>query len=139
MCMQREQVLALAYGSLMALIFAGTYVLGDDSWLAYLLFVPGFLILKAMAMSEGSSDVIGRDDKLSDPSSETRLHNAMRAVRVVVAFLVLGVPAALLIEALELEDWVMGFVLVPILLLVSLVDREFFGWKDPDGRSARRS
>lgn len=138
MCMRRQRILALAYGSLMALIFAGTYVLGEDSWMAYLLFVPGFLILKAMAISDRPSDAV-ESAELSDPVSETHLSRAIRAVRIVVAFLILGVPTALLVEALELDDWVIGLLLVPILLLVSLVDREFFGWTDPDDSGVRRS
>jgi hypothetical protein len=136
--MNGQRILALAYGSLMALIFAGTYVLGDDSWMAYLLFVPGFLILKAMAISDRSSEAI-ESAELSDPVSETRLPHAVRAVRVVVAFLVLGVPTALLVEALELDDWAIGVLLVPILLLGSLVDREFFGWTDSDDSGVSRS
>jgi len=57
MCMSKNEFMCLAYASLMGLALAGTYVLGDDSWMAYLLFVPAFLLLKAMdAPQENSSD-----------------------------------------------------------------------------------
>ena len=48
MCMKQHEIIIAAYGCLMALTFAGTYVLGDRSWMAYLLLVPAFMILKAI-------------------------------------------------------------------------------------------
>ena len=53
MCMKRNEIIWLAYAALMALALAGTYVLGDDSWMAYLLCIPAFLVLKAMATPQG--------------------------------------------------------------------------------------
>jgi hypothetical protein len=49
MCMAQSQFIWLAFATLMALALAGTYVLGDNSWMAYLLVVPALLILRAMA------------------------------------------------------------------------------------------
>jgi hypothetical protein len=49
MCMEQNQFIWLAFASLMAIALAGTYVLGDNSWMAYLLVVPALLILRAMA------------------------------------------------------------------------------------------
>ena len=49
MYMEQNQLIWLAFASLMALALVGTYVLGDNSWMAYLLVVPALLILKAMA------------------------------------------------------------------------------------------
>lgn len=142
MCMQ-QQILALAYGSLMALIFAGTYVLGDDSWMAYLLLVPGFLILKAMGAPHGESDeskvrAEGRRGS-SDRAWGRRLRDLKRVGRVGLALVILSIPAALLAEALELNDLTIWLVLLPVLFLVSLVDREFFGWADSDDRRAGHS
>jgi len=47
----QNQFIWLAFASLMAIALAGTYVLGDNSWMAYLLVVPALLILRAMAAS----------------------------------------------------------------------------------------
>lgn len=49
MCMEQNQFIWLAFAALMAIALAGTYVLGDNSWMAYLLIVPALLILRAMA------------------------------------------------------------------------------------------
>jgi hypothetical protein len=49
MCMEQSQFIWLAFATLMALALTGTYVLGDNSWMAYLLVVPALLILRAMA------------------------------------------------------------------------------------------
>jgi hypothetical protein len=49
MYMEQNQFIWLAFVSLMALALAGTYVLGDNSWMAYLLVIPALLILRAMA------------------------------------------------------------------------------------------
>ena len=49
MYMEQNQLIWLAFASLMAIALAGTYVLGDNSWMAYLLLVPALLILRAMA------------------------------------------------------------------------------------------
>jgi hypothetical protein len=49
MCMEQNQFIWLAFASLMAIALAGTYVLGANSWMAYLLVVPALLILRAMA------------------------------------------------------------------------------------------
>jgi hypothetical protein len=49
MCMEQNRLIWLAFASLMAIALAGTYVLGDNSWMAYLLLVPALLILRAMA------------------------------------------------------------------------------------------
>jgi hypothetical protein len=51
MYMEQNQLIWLAFASLMAIALAGTYVLGDNSWMAYLLLVPALLILRAMAVS----------------------------------------------------------------------------------------
>jgi len=47
--MEQNQFIWLAFAALMAIALAGTYVLGDNSWMAYLLIVPALLILRAMA------------------------------------------------------------------------------------------
>jgi hypothetical protein len=47
--MEQNQLIWLAFASLMAIALAGTYALGDNSWMAYLLVVPALLILRAMA------------------------------------------------------------------------------------------
>ena len=142
MCMQ-QRILALAYGSLMALIFAGSYMLGNDSWMAHLFLLPGFLILKAMGAPRGDSDgskiraeARGRP---SDRASGSCLRDVKRVARIVLALIVLSVPAALLADALELNDLTIWLVLFPVLFLASLVDREFFGWTDPDDRRAGHS
>jgi hypothetical protein len=49
MYMEQNQLIWLAFAALMAIALAGTYVLGDNSWMAYLLLVPALLILRAMA------------------------------------------------------------------------------------------
>lgn len=49
MCMEQDQLIWIAFATLMALALAGTYVLGENSWMAYLLVVPALLILRAMA------------------------------------------------------------------------------------------
>lgn len=126
MCMRQHQLLALAYGSLMALILAGTYVL-DDSWMAYLLLVPAFLVFKAMGPSERSLH----------PKRAVRLPNVRRGVRIGLALAALTIPVALLMRALGVSDPIMSLVLIPVLLLASLVDREYFGWSAPGDR--RRS
>ncbi len=54
MYMEHNQFIWLAFASLMAIALAGTYVLGDNSWMAYLLVVPALLILRAMAASRGT-------------------------------------------------------------------------------------
>jgi hypothetical protein len=54
MCMEQNQLIWLAFASLMALALAGTYVLGDNSWMANLLIVPALLILRAMAAPRGT-------------------------------------------------------------------------------------
>lgn len=142
MCMQ-QQILALAYGSLMALTFAGTYVLGKDSWMAYLLLIPGFLILKAMRApydESGNSKVRAEGSRgSSDRASGRRLRDVKRVARIGFALVMLSIPAALLAEALELNDSTIWLVLLPVLFLVSLVDREFFGWADSDDRRAGHS
>lgn len=137
MCMNQQQILALAYGSLMALIFAGTYVLGDDSWMAYLLFIPGFLVLKAMGASDGSEDLAEGHGRSSDNAPETLLPSVKRLTRIVLALIVLSIPAALLMRAFDLNDPIMALVLIPVLLLGSLVDREYFGWSDPSDHAER--
>jgi hypothetical protein len=54
MYMEQNQFIWLAFASLMAIALAGTYVLGDSSWMAYLLVVPALLILRAMAAPRGT-------------------------------------------------------------------------------------
>jgi hypothetical protein len=54
MYMEQDQFIWLAFASLMAIALAGTYVLGDNSWMAYVLVVPALLILRAMAASRGT-------------------------------------------------------------------------------------
>lgn len=54
MCMGQNQLIWLAFASLMALALAGTYVLGDNSWMANLLIVPALLILRGMAAPRGT-------------------------------------------------------------------------------------
>lgn len=54
MCMEQAQLIWLAFASLMAIALTGTYVLGDNSWMAYLLLVPALLILRAMAAPRGT-------------------------------------------------------------------------------------
>jgi len=54
MCMEQSQFIWLAFASLMALALVGTYVLGDNSWMAYLLVVPALLILRAMGASRAT-------------------------------------------------------------------------------------
>ena len=139
MCMVRHQLLALAYATLMILIFAGTYVLGEDSWMAYLLLVPGFLILKSMNTPQAESGPLAARTKILSESlmggSGTRTQGVRRLARIGLAFLLLSVPAAMLIDALRLNDLTMWLVLMPVLFLVSLVDREYFGWTDPSERA----
>ncbi|HYI81205.1 MAG TPA: hypothetical protein VEW67_10130 [Thermoleophilaceae bacterium] len=52
--MEQSQFIWLAFASLMALALVGTYVLGDNSWMAYLLVVPALLILRAMGASRAT-------------------------------------------------------------------------------------
>jgi hypothetical protein len=52
MCMKQDRFIWLAFVVLMAMALAGTYVLGDNSGLAYLLLVPAFLILGAMGAAD---------------------------------------------------------------------------------------
>jgi hypothetical protein len=54
MRMEQNQLIWLAFASLMAMALAGTYVLGDNSWMAYLLVVPALLILGAMGASRAT-------------------------------------------------------------------------------------
>jgi hypothetical protein len=49
MYMEQSQFIWLAFATLMAIALAGTYVLGENSWMAYVLIVPALLILRAMA------------------------------------------------------------------------------------------
>lgn len=128
--MNQQQILVLAYGSLMALIFAGTYVLGDDSWMVYLLFIPSFLILKSMSVSH--------DDTL-ERSSADRKASVRRVARIGLALVVVSIPAGLLVEALALNEPAKWLVVIAALFLVSLVDREYFGWTDPAESGGRRS
>lgn len=142
MCMKQHQVLALAYGSLMALIFAGTYVLEDDSWMAYLLLLPGFLIFKAMDAPAAGSDRSRGSRKASEDSTHSkgamRMRGLGRGFRIGLALGALTIPAALLMRAFDLNDPIMYLVLIPILLLSSLVDREYFGWSVPSDRAEHR-
>ena len=115
----------------MALVFAGTYVLDDDSWMAFLLLVPGFLILKSMGMPRADpheSEVRSGARGETQPRVTRRIG---RVTRVGAVFVALSLPAAALIEALDLNDLTMWLVLVPVLLIGSLADREYFGWTDP--------
>ncbi len=50
-----------------------------------------------------------------------------------MALVALSVPAALLIDVLGLNDLTMWVVAAPTLILVTLFDREYFGWTDPTG------
>jgi hypothetical protein len=138
--MKQHQILALAYGSLMALIFAGTYVL-EDYWMAYLLLLPSFLIFRAMGASppgsgrsSGSRRAAGGSPRRPWPQ---RTRGLRRVVRIGLTFAALTVSAALLLRAFGLADPVMSLVLIPLLLLGSLVDREYFGWSDPSEGSDR--
>jgi hypothetical protein len=54
MYMEHNQFIWLAFASLMAIALTGTYVLGDSSWMAYLLVIPALLILRAMAVPQGT-------------------------------------------------------------------------------------
>ncbi len=137
MSMVQSQVLALAYGSLMALAYVGLYVLGEDSWMAYLLFVPGLLILKAMNTPQAGSagDDVGRTSFLAELAAV----GARRLTRIGLALVAVCILAGVLIEAIGLNDLTMALVFIPALLLVSLVDRDFFGWTDGDDRSSSAS
>lgn len=115
MCMLNSPLM-LAYWCLSALILVGTSTLGEDSWMASLLVIPSLLILRAMGALRGRPSRRG----------------AVRLLRIGAALVVASVPAAFLYQALGSTELAMWIVFVPTLLLVSLVDREYFGWTDPD-------
>jgi hypothetical protein len=115
----------LAFASLLALAFAGSYVLGSESWMAYLLIVPALLILRGL---KGMA-VLAPSTGAHSPTS----HRRLPSLRVGAALVALSIPAALLINVLGLNDLTMWVVAAPTMILVTLFDREYFGWTDPTG------
>jgi hypothetical protein len=113
----------LSFISLMALAFVGTLTLGEHAWVSCLILVPASLIL------------IG----LSRVSEQQRPNSIglYRALRIALALVGLSILAALLIDALELDGRTTWIVVVPMIVLVSLVDREYFGWTDSHGDAGR--
>jgi hypothetical protein len=133
MCRMDTRFFYLSFASLMALAFAGTYVLGENSWMSYLLFIPALLLflgLRGLAVGEQRDAKAGAPLKPS--SHDVRVG---RTVRIGLALVGLSIPAAVLITFLGLEDLTMWIVAIPTMVLVSLVDREYFGWADSDDRS----
>ena len=118
----------LAFASLLALAFAGSYVLGANSWMAYLLIVPAVLILRGL---KGLSVLAAA--RTSEGVRPPTSHRRLPSFRVGVALVALSVPAALLIEVLGLNDLTMWIVAAPTMILATLFDREYFGWTDPTG------
>lgn len=118
MCME-SKFLMLAYWSLSALILVGTSTLGENSWMASLLIVPSLLILRAMGAFHG-------------PWRPSR-KGAVRLLRIGAALVLASIPAAFIYQALGSTELAMCLVFIPTLLLVSLVDREYFGWTDSPG------
>lgn len=110
----------LAYWSLSALILVGTSTLGERSWMASLLVVPSLLILRAMGALHGSWR----------PSRK----GVVRLLRIGAVLVLAMIPAACLYRVLGSTEIAMWVVFVPMMLLASLVDREYFGWADPDDR-----
>lgn len=114
----------LAFASLLAFALVGSYVLGADSWMAYLLVLPAILILRGLKeVSVHGAAPMGEDAHRSD--------GRFPSLRVGVALVVLSVPAALVIEVLGLTGVAMWIVALPTMVLVTLFDREYFGWADP--------
>lgn len=117
----------LAFASLLALAFAGSYVLGSNSWMAYLLIVPAVLILRGLKAV--SALAAGSTSEAHPPTS----HRRLPSLKVGVALVALSAPAALLIDVLGLNDLTMWVVAAPTMILVTLFDREYFGWTNPTG------
>ncbi len=121
MCVSSKRVLVPAYWSLSALILVGTCTLGEHSWIASLLVVPSLLILRAMGALHGCWR----------PSRR----GIVRFLHIGAALVLASIPAAFLYRALGSTEFAMWIVFVPTMVLVSLVDREYFGWADPEDRS----
>lgn len=62
-----------------------------------------------------------------------------RVVLAYITLIVLAVPGGLIIDAFALEDVAKLLVLLPIVLLVSLVAPEYFGWREPRGSPRGRA
>jgi hypothetical protein len=124
--MSNTRFFYLAFASLLALAFAGSHVLGSESWMAYLLIVPAVLIVRGLKEISVHTAASTSEDA-HRPSPGGRLPS----LRVGVALVVLSVPVALLIEVLGLTGLTMWIVALPTMILVTLFDREYFGWTDP--------
>jgi hypothetical protein len=133
MCIMDTRLFHVAFGSLMALVLAGTYVLGDDAWMSYLLFVPALLIFLGLRAVTTEEESVGQGRAAGRGTLDRG-----RAVRLGLALVGVSVLVAVSVEALGLGDLTMWIVAVPAMVLVTLFDREYFGWTDPDDCSAGR-
>lgn len=128
MCMSFQLILLLAYTAFMTVLFAGTYLLGDLSWIATLLAILSNLLLWTRL-----------GPALRPWRWRPTRRGVVRCLRIGAALVALVVPAAWLCKALGAGEPVRILATIAVVLLVSLVDREYFGWMAGDDGPARAS